>query len=975
MAMTGSGSDSEDEQFLPYIPDDIETVDDIGMQLPPAIALPLDWTRIEECLLLRDATTAQTMLACAADEESIAALQGVQAFLRGEYVSVAHNSGVPMHSVLAVCTSAHDSSAITAVLDAYLAQSSGASTRLKVFQSILVAYSCLELFCQANYTGPELSDAALAPMLPASTEDATTLFNNSLRLLECDGSYCYRICAVPHCLLVARAVLAHLAAPLTASWQSGVLLSEDGAVVRNTMRLSIPDTAAAVVQGFSCQHWLSARATVIHTRLLQSKTFSTVPTLWKEANDSFAAAIAACPALPSASSLDVHKALLHLEWGLCFHFFEYGDKGRNHFANAKALIGLTAELSGAMGKRTKYQMQDFAQLLLEVRSSLVSMCAPEKTIEKHSGLEVKTKEVLPEEDKDEASTGGWVHSQWEVGRRVVKEASNGEEAAVREIFLDETDGGPEENILYEGGPKYVDSSARSAELHPIDQAVVLALCLDVENSNPVDGLTTEEMFPYVERVLVCSRNWMVHSTALLQRSWLEYEKRRTADRALLQIQALLDQHTSKLTLFQSTYKSIEESAPVQDRLMYLHSIVYPSQCELKRDLADRYLKFSVFQSALGLFRELECWDEIVTCYQLLDKPHRAELVVRERLQFGETPYMLTSLADLTGDVQYYERAWTLSNGRYARAKRTLGRITFDKGLYEECVSHLEAALLVQPLVPHAWYLKGVACMRLERYADAVLAFTRCVQQDMEIGEAYANIGAVHMKMNDHAKAYTALTEALKQKRDSWMVIENLLTVCLSLGRLKEAVMHMNRLLDLRHKSNRPIHLPELRKLAMFVASQTKKAALIERAKREDTSESAIRDEEMPVLAKEVESLLVRISNTLQSTAEVWDLFADFQMSLGRLRQVLDCRYKETRAASLDPSWAKQASSAEAVVAVAEKLTRAHVEEVTEKADVYGCISLLKGLETQVAIVFPDSVFTTSLREFATVVKERYKHLV
>lgn len=40
----------------------------------------------------------------------------------------------------------------------------------------------------------------------------------------------------------------------------------------------------------------------------------------------------------------------------------------------------------------------------------------------------------------------------------------------------------------------------------------------------------------------------------------------------------------------------------------------------------------------------------------------------------------------------------------------------------------------------AWYLKGIACMRLERWEDAVAAFVRCVQQDMEIGEAWANIG-------------------------------------------------------------------------------------------------------------------------------------------------------------------------------------------------------------------------------------------
>jgi hypothetical protein len=222
--------------------------------------------------------------------------------------------------------------------------------------------------------------------------------------------------------------------------------------------------------------------------------------------------------------------------------------------------------------------------------------------------------------------------------------------------LDSIDGGPQENILLEGGPVFSEAAARDrgGELHPVDQAVLLSLCLDVKNNNPVDGLTNEEMYPYIERVLQSANNWMIHSSALYQRSCLEFERRKTTDRALLQMQALLDQHTTKLTVTQSTFKSIEESAPSHERLRYLHCIVYPAQFELKRDLAERYLQYQVFVSALNYFKELEMWDEVVACYQLMDKPQRAEWVVRERLKLGKTPYMLTALADVTGKEEFYE---------------------------------------------------------------------------------------------------------------------------------------------------------------------------------------------------------------------------------------------------------------------------------------------------------------------------------
>lgn len=56
------------------------------------------------------------------------------------------------------------------------------------------------------------------------------------------------------------------------------------------------------------------------------------------------------------------------------------------------------------------------------------------------------------------------------------------------------DGGPEMNIMLEGGPRFADDTLdKGGPLHPIDQAILLALCLDVSNSNPADGLTNEEM--------------------------------------------------------------------------------------------------------------------------------------------------------------------------------------------------------------------------------------------------------------------------------------------------------------------------------------------------------------------------------------------------------------------------------------------------------------------------------------------------
>lgn len=70
-------------------------------------------------------------------------------------------------------------------------------------------------------------------------------------------------------------------------------------------------------------------------------------------------------------------------------------------------------------------------------------------------------------------------------------------------MLDSMDGGAAENILYEGGPKYTEAiDAGSSELHPIDQIIILSLCLDVHNSNPMVSLSDSLSNPANDLVMM-----------------------------------------------------------------------------------------------------------------------------------------------------------------------------------------------------------------------------------------------------------------------------------------------------------------------------------------------------------------------------------------------------------------------------------------------------------------------------------------
>lgn len=212
---------------------------------------------------------------------------------------------------------------------------------------------------------------------------------------------------------------------------------------------------------------------------------------------------------------------------------------------------------------------------------------------------------------------------------------------------------------------------------------------------------------------------------------------------------------------QSTFKSIEEEehfAPVQKRLVNLHSLVYPPRWEIKADLARRYAKMGIVTSAGEMFEQLEMFGEAVECYQRAGKMNKAEKIVRERLNKVETPRMWAALGDITKDPTYYKKSIELSNGKFSTALVALGKHHFDCGDLHSACDCIGKALMIKPLNPGIWFFYGTVNMKLENWERALEAFSEVVQQEPEEGDAWANVAAIHMRKKQPTKAYPALVE-------------------------------------------------------------------------------------------------------------------------------------------------------------------------------------------------------------------------
>jgi hypothetical protein len=274
----------------------------------------------------------------------------------GLVCGVSSNLLLPPRKVIDICSTSTQpvEDLRQAVIDAINSSNDTTSADLLALECLLIGYSYFELFCQANYTGPELSQADIAKLCCETNEPTSPLVINSLKALESDGNYPFKNCFLPHLLLVSRSILLYLADPIRASWQAGIHLNSVGDVLATPSKAPIDLVSTRAIRDLTLgRYWLNARVIIMHLRLLQKQSYTHNPTLYKEWCDmitlitqdiesfedlSVEVSDSALTGLGGTitpqrvkghSSIPPSSALLGmflLEQGLGQHFFDYGDK-------------------------------------------------------------------------------------------------------------------------------------------------------------------------------------------------------------------------------------------------------------------------------------------------------------------------------------------------------------------------------------------------------------------------------------------------------------------------------------------------------------------------------------------------------------------------------------------------------------------------------------------------------------------------
>ncbi|CAK7207095.1 hypothetical protein SEUCBS139899_009903 [Sporothrix eucalyptigena] len=307
-------------------------------------------------------------------------------------------------------------------------------------------------------------------------------------------------------------------------------------------------------------------------------------------------------------------------------------------------------ISGALGKRTRFQEKSTSQLVILAKS------ASQETGEKQS-LDVEA--VKMTETAETAGTA--VPQALPLNNDTLLEtidftdARKATDAAVKEdqSTPPAADGIP---ASLQGM-----SPDDQPQLTPLDQIILLSVATLKDSFSPADALTLEEILPYATRVLADkSTNWQIYSQALIVRSRIELHRSRTVERGVLQMQAMVDQVVVDTTLSKATEvstgtvteltddaqeenlvptvevtapggqdKQVEkhihpptsffpvakpnEQAPPQVRLRYIHALSTPPKWHLESELAFAWAGVGSLISALEIFKRLHLWAEVALC--------------------------------------------------------------------------------------------------------------------------------------------------------------------------------------------------------------------------------------------------------------------------------------------------------------------------------------------------------------------------
>jgi tetratricopeptide (TPR) repeat protein len=655
----------------------------------------------------------------------------------------------------------------------------GKSDDISSIHVLLTGLAALSAFLQANVTGPPLPAQSLLFSQVTEFAEMASARKSCLKSLEVDGLSVYQ--HIPHVELfcLARAIFTEYF-PRVAK---GQLYDSKWMRIRvNAYHQRLLSTGASNARlsdsAMSLQTQIEADLFALETQILDPK--SMYPT---EAKVQFL----------------LEKAQIFVMQGLDL-------KARENLQMAKTISHFSYALSGALGKRTKFQQKDTSQLVVFAKSNVtVGATADSSGAVGSNGLS-----PIPSNDRA---------SEYASGKGPIALDLN-DDTLLESIEFSKPKNDKIENSALPPELAHLKPDEQP-QLNSLDQIILLTEATIKDALSPLDKLSSEEILPYAVRVLNDKpANWQIYTQALLVRSRIESHRSRTQERSVLQLQVIVDQIIAemqedttagdshgipqiRITQFLPRAKP-SESAPITERLRYLHQLNTPTRWEIETELAYAWSNAGSLVSALEIFKRLQLWAEVALCYHSVGQEDKARQIVRRQLYFsskgsemdhfpvdaeeivaekwdGEmrspplphAPRLWCILGDLDQDPTCWQRAWDISKSRYARAQRTLGEYYTRQGDLAMARQAYMKATVVNRQNGETWSRLGDIDLRVGNWDGAIIAFQQSIMIDDSDAKTYSNLGSAliskHAELMELRKVSTG---ALNSRAPEESTVEN-----------------------------------------------------------------------------------------------------------------------------------------------------------------------------------------------------------
>ncbi|CAI9108484.1 OLC1v1008082C1 [Oldenlandia corymbosa var. corymbosa] len=572
-------------------------------------------------------------------------------------------------------------------------------------------------------------------------------------------------------------------------------------------------------------------------------------------------------------------SVLHLEVGIMELIYARVDSSGLHFELAEKESGLDLSLSGALGFRTKHQVEPRPQLILVSHKS-----NNEASSSVSNGIQGKV-----------SSSGNSTSHQHP------SETLEASDVLMAPRFLDdgitETDGQSGEVL-----------NIAATQLKAVQQAVVLAHCLAIKKAARSEEYQMYKLGPFIQAIdSQHSSHFMIRYFCDILRIQWEATRTRTIQRALLMMTKLVE--------------TLNEPSPTIAERMYLcFAVNSPTIPAVRKEYGDLLVSCGLIGEALKVYEDLELWDNLIVCYTMLEKKAAAvELIKTELSKRPKDPRLWCSLGDVTLDETCYQKALEVSDNKSARAFRSLARSAYNRGDYQKSMVFWDSAMKINSLYSNGWFALGFAAMKAGDFEKALDGFTRCVQLDPENGEAWNNLGYLHMRNKKSKEAFVAFKEALKFKRKSWQLWDNFSTVATDIGYYGRAIEAVQEVLDLT--SVKRVDVGLLKRIMLEIENQAANLHLETEANIDgddnmhdsansdiDFVQKSTTSEEGVATKREYENLMHMFGKILRqivqsnAEAEIWGLYARWHKLKGDLRMCAEALLKQTRAYQGSDLW-------------------------------------------------------------------------